>query len=57
MAVGLVKPRIPAWLLVIGSTLLVALSALAVFPTIDQELLPTGDRGAIAVSRTDPSRR
>jgi hydrophobic/amphiphilic exporter-1 (mainly G- bacteria), HAE1 family len=43
-----------ARLLVIGATVLVAATALAVFPTIDSELLPTEDRGAIYIMMQGP---
>ncbi|MEE2968565.1 MAG: efflux RND transporter permease subunit [Pseudomonadota bacterium] len=43
-----------ARLLVIGVTVMVALTALAVFPTIDSELLPTEDRGAIYIMMQGP---
>ena len=40
--------------LILGGTALVALTALAVFPTIDEELLPREDRGAIYVYLQGP---
>ncbi len=40
--------------LVLGGTALVALTALAVFPTIDDELLPREDRGAIYIMMQGP---
>ncbi len=40
--------------LVLGGTALVALTALAVFPTIDEELLPREDRGAIYIMMQGP---
>ncbi len=43
-----------ARLLVLGGTALVALSALALYPTIDEELLPPEDRGALFISMQGP---
>ncbi len=40
--------------LVLGGTALVALTALAVFPTIDEELLPKEDRGTIYIMMQGP---
>ena len=40
--------------LVLGGTAVVALTALAVFPTIDEELLPREDRGAIYIMMQGP---
>jgi len=40
--------------LVLGGTALAALTALAVFPTIDEELLPPEDRGAIYIMLQGP---
>ena len=43
-----------ARLLVLGGTALVALTALALFPTIEEELLPPEDRGAIFIMMQGP---
>lgn len=43
-----------ARLLVLGSTIVVASIALAVYPTIDRELLPREDRGAIIIMMQGP---
>ena len=40
--------------LILGGTALVALTALAMFPTIDEELLPREDRGAIYIYLQGP---
>ncbi len=43
-----------ARLLVLGGTALVALAALALFPTIEEELLPPEDRGALFIMMQGP---
>jgi hydrophobe/amphiphile efflux-1 (HAE1) family protein len=43
-----------ARLLVLGGTALIALAALALYPTIDEELLPPEDRGAIFIMMQGP---
>ena len=43
-----------ARLLVLGGTALIAVTALAFYPTIDQELLPREDRGAIYIMMQGP---
>ena len=40
--------------LILGTTILLALSAFAVFPSIDRELLPVEDRGAILIYMQGP---
>ena len=51
---GLLEFTLSARLLVLGGTALIALTALAVFPTIDEELLPKEDRGAIYIMLQGP---
>ena len=51
---GLLNFTLSARFLVLGGTALVALTALAVFPTIDEELLPKEDRGAIYIMLQGP---
>ncbi len=51
---GLLEFTLSARLLVLGGTALVAATALLVFPTIDEELLPTEDRGAILIMMQGP---
>lgn len=58
VAVGLYRRlldfTLSARLLVLGGTALVALTALAIFPTIDEELLPSEDRGALIIMMQGP---
>ena len=51
---GLLEFTLSARLLVLGGTALIAATALLVFPTIDEELLPTEDRGAILIMMQGP---
>ena len=45
----LLEFTLSARFLVLGATIMVALSAVALFPSIDEELLHTEDRGAILI--------
>ncbi len=51
---GLLEFTLSARFLVLGGTALVAATALLVFPTIDEELLPTEDRGVILIMMQGP---
>lgn len=51
---GLLDFTLRARLLILGSTIVLALTAVAVYPTIDQELLPKEDRGAIIIMMQGP---
>ena len=51
---GLLDFTLSARFLVLGGTALLALTALAVFPTIDEELLPKEDRGGIYIMLQGP---
>ncbi len=50
----LLKFTLNARLLVIGSAIVVASTAIVVYPTIDKELLPREDRGAIIIMMQGP---
>ncbi len=51
---GLLDFTLSARFLILGGTALVALTALAVFPSIDEELLPREDRGALYIMMQGP---
>ena len=50
----LLEFTLSARFLVLGGAIVIALSAVAIFPTIDEELLPTEDRGAIIIMMQGP---
>ena len=50
----LLEFTLSARFLVLGAAIMVALSAVALFPSIDEELLPTEDRGSILIMMQGP---